>query len=157
MKQFLAWIWVFVVVPAAWAHGLSGQCLAHDDQVTVQAYFDTDEPAVGASVRVLDNSGSEIAAGKTDDTGAWTFANPGAGRYRVVIDAGAGHRTELKLDLAGSRYERETQASRGPSRATFTGYTLGKIALGLLAIAALAVTARMALRRRRTRPESAVE
>lgn len=130
------------------AHGISGQCLAHGARVTVQAYFDTDEPAIGAIVRVYNSEGKEVAGGTTDDLGAFTFPHPGIGNYKVVIDAGPEHRAELRLDLAQDRYAVETQTSTGPSRSTFTGYKLGKIAAGLLVIAILAVLVRQFLSRR---------
>lgn len=142
---------------AATAHGVSGQCLAHGDQVTVHAYFDDDQPAVAASVCVRDSSGRELVSGTTDDQGAWTFANPGAGSYVVVIDAGGGHRTELRLELADGRFVNPTQVNRGPTRSTFTGNKLGKIAFGLLVIAALAIGLRQFLRRRVQPPASPVQ
>ena len=139
---------VWIDLNAACAHGISGQCLAHGERVTVQAYFDTDEPAIGALVRIYSSDGKEVASGKTDDLGACTFPHPGVGNYKVVIEAGPEHRAELRLDLTEDRYAVETQTSTGPSRGTFTGYKLGKIAAGLLAIAILAVLVRQFLSRR---------
>src|SRR5205085_2177382 len=81
------------------AHALSGQCKLVGNQVQVEAYFDDDSPAADAHVRVLDGAKGEIAKGRTDAKGGWSFARPAAGKYIVVVDAGAGHRTDIAMTV----------------------------------------------------------
>ena len=82
-----------LLVPAiASAHGLFAECKIEADIVRVSAYFDDDTDATGAKVRVLDADKRVRAEGTTDEKGKWSFPRPTAGKYRVEVDAGAGHR-----------------------------------------------------------------
>jgi len=141
---------VLAVSNCVCAHGISGNCFVHGSRVTVQAYYDTDEPAPRADVQILDAEKKEVARGKTDDQGAWTFPHPGKGRFLAVIDAGAGHRAEVAIELGEAEIDISTVASTGPDRTTFTGYKLARIAAGLIAIGILAVITQQFLRKRRT-------
>ena len=148
-----------VAAPRADAHALSGQCKLRGDKVELEAYFDDDSPAADAKVRVLDQGKKAIAEGRTDAKGRWTFARPSAGKYVVIVDAGAGHRAEVKMDVPAGASTAESSAeddccccdapsnssestpsitiSEGPDRATFTGYLWLKLGIGLTVIAVL--------------------
>lgn len=67
--------------------------------VRVEAYFEDDTPATDAVVKVRDDSGQEIAKGKTDDRGVWTFPRPKAGTYTIRVEDSTGHDQEVVLPI----------------------------------------------------------
>ena len=148
-----------ITAPRAEAHALSGQCKLVGNSVELEAYFDDDSPAADAKVRVLDGAKTAITEGRTDAKGRWSFPRPAMGKYVVVIDAGAGHRTEIAVtipagDAAASSADDDCccceepssssspspslTVSDGPDRATFTGYLWLKLGIGLAVIGGLA-------------------
>ena len=102
------------------AHGLGADAKLADGRVVVEAYYDDDTPAADADVSVVDESWQSIAAGKTDTAGRWSFPAPPSGSYKVVVDAGAGHRAKVTLTVPAVPVE-SASLSDGPTRAAFTG------------------------------------
>src|SRR5438876_11600625 len=88
-----------IAAPTVCAHALSGQCKLRGNQVELEAYFDDDSPAADAKVRVLDKEKQPIRAGRTDAKGRWSFPRPAAGKYLVIVDAGAGHRADIPVTI----------------------------------------------------------
>ena len=123
---------------AARAHALGAECRLDKGTVRVEAYFEDNTPAQQALVRVLDAGEREVAQGKTDAKGRWSFPAPAPGVYRVIVDAGGGHREVQKLTIPGSAAATGPVGS-GPSRAQFTGFPWIKVALALGTIALVAV------------------
>src|SRR5947209_14726965 len=95
------------------AHGLGAECKVNGSRVELEAYYDDNTPARDARVYVEDAEHQLLAAGRTDADGRWSFARPGAGAYRVIVDAGAGHRKELKFTLA---VDADVRAGRAGTR-----------------------------------------
>ena len=52
-----------------------------------------------ALIVVKNEHGDIIIQGRTDEKGVWSFDRPGAGRYEVSVDAGAGHRAKEMLTV----------------------------------------------------------
>jgi nickel transport protein len=150
--RFTALLIVLIVVPAAYAHALGATVTLRGQRVEVEAYYSDDTPARDANVMVHDKGGRFVATGKTDDHGRWVFDAPPAGRYSVVVDAGAGHRKIVSVTIPGKPPGDAVTVSDGPGRAEFTRFPWGPAALGLAIIAALAVGWRMWLRRRANGP-----
>ncbi len=145
--------------PAA-AHGLGAECKLRDGRVQVEAYFDDDTVAADARIVVRDAAQNITAEGRTDAKGLWSFAAPAAGLYRVTVDAGAGHRTTVRIRVPAPAEESAATTSaasgecdcckgnnaasptfggpvisEGPRRAEFTRFPWLKVVLGLTAIA----------------------
>lgn len=139
------------------AHGISGQCHVRGGKVIVEAYFETEEPAADAKVAVMAKDGREIATGRTDEAGVWTFAHPGPGEFDVQLDAGAGHQHVMHLTLHEPSADEEQRVSSGPPRSAFTGFRFGKIAAGLTVIVVAALLLRWLLRRGRTATTPALQ
>src|SRR5262245_51505620 len=102
MHRFLVLLAAIVVVALA-----PGRAAAHDlkatvkllpNAVVVEAGFDDDTPAQGAKVLILDLTGQEVAAGKTDEKGVCKFAKPGPGKYKAIVES-AGHRDEVEFPI----------------------------------------------------------
>jgi hypothetical protein len=152
------------------AHRLLVSCTLHTDQkaIQVEAYFDDDTAARGAQVQVLAVNGQELAQGRTDKDGRWTFAAPRPGEYEVVVDAGAGHRKQTGITVPPStalaeksdhgsspaaRAENDlVQISDGPSRRDSVSFPLLNLLLGLGMIGLLSLILWWLLQRRRAAP-----
>src|SRR5262245_27201137 len=132
---------------AAWAHNLGHECKIRGGRVEVEAYFSDDTSAVGASIVVQDASEQTIAQGRTDRDGKWSFELPEPGKYRVIVDAGDGHRSTSFLTVPGK--DSEASGSDRPTRAEFTRTPWVKLGIGLGLIALVAFGIQAALRQSR--------
>ena len=136
MTRFLPALMTLLALPAlAHAHAVGVVAKLAGERVTIEAFFDDDEPAADAHVTVHDAANTLVAAGKTDAAGAWSFAVPPAGRYTVRVNAGHGHATTTVVTVPQSASE-SASIWDGPSREARTGWHrwLG-VAVGLLGIA----------------------
>jgi hypothetical protein len=86
-------------------------------KVRIDSWFDltvTDEPPKGARVQVFRRDGSLLTEGRLDDKGVFVFPFEDGQDLRVVVSAGAGHRTELSIP--GKELRRTPpSAGNGPS------------------------------------------
>jgi hypothetical protein len=102
MHRFLVLVIAVLVVAfapgRAAAHDLRAKVKTVVDPIVVEVGFDDDTPAEGAKVVIYDSSGKEIAAGKTDEKGVWTFKKPAPGKYKAVVES-AGHRDEVEFPI----------------------------------------------------------
>lgn len=164
LSGFLALLLVLAAVRPVAAHALGAECKIRGGRVELEAYYDDDTPGSQARVVVQDEARKTVAEGKTDDKGMWNFPLPPPGRYRVRVDAGAGHAATVTLTVPGSKEGPTTSggengvppaedksgvASDGPTRTEFTRFPLGRVALGLAVIGLLSVVLCLALRPRR--------
>jgi len=144
--RLVALLVLLVIAPATHAHSLGVSATLRGKQVEVEAYYSDDTPARDARVMVHDHAGRFVAEGRTDEQGKWQFAAPQPGPYTVVVDAGAGHRKSTSITVPAV-LPGDPQAgtpptgpiSDGPSRAEFTQFPWGRMALGLAIIAAVAI------------------
>src|ERR1019366_3062257 len=74
-------------------------CTLRLGRVEVEVFYDDDSPAAKAKVVVVNANDEIVAQGVTDQRGRWAFPKPAAGKYDVRVDAGAGHRTKMKIDV----------------------------------------------------------
>lgn len=132
------------------AHALGAECKIVGNRVELEAFYDDDTPAIKARVHVLDDQQKEIAEGRTDIRGLWSFPRPIAGKYRVVVDGGAGHRTEIALTVPEQAPGPEKPIiSEGPTRQEFTRFPWLKVLLGLVMIAGFSAALLIARHRSR--------
>jgi hypothetical protein len=133
---------------SASAHALGAECKLRDGRLVLEAYFDDDTAARDAVVRLLDAEDNVVAQGRTDDEGRWSCSAPEPGRYRVVVDAGAGHLAQLRLTIPKADPPAESAISEGPSRREFTRFPWLNVSLGLVILASIALLGRTLSRRR---------
>ena len=134
---------------SSWIHALHAECKVQGEQLIVEAFYSTNEPAQEAKVEILDAHNALLATGMTDDKGIFRTKRPTAGKYTVRIDAGAGHRCEVtadipatgdgkvSLDKSNGTKESTEQAqvvSTGPTRAEVTQFPWMRVGLGLFII-----------------------
>ena len=121
---------ILLAIPAvAKAHAIGAEARLKDGRVNVEAFYDDNTPAENAKVVVTDSEGTVVAEGKTDTSGKWSFLAPPAGKYKVAVDAGAGHRATVALTIPNAaplRTPSEKIADTGPihSSATQTSETI---------------------------------
>ena len=158
---------LLLAAPPARAHALGAECKLVGQSVEVEAYYDDDTPAGNARVSVLDEKERPLVEGRTNAKGCWSFPRPGPGKYQVVVDAGSGHRTTVKITIPGVSAAADVQpgsaeaspgpgASReapvvlndGPSRKEFTRSRWPQAALGVGALGALGLAFWLAARKR---------
>src|SRR5438128_10049711 len=70
---------VLLAADSAHAHDLLAECKLKGGTVIVEAFFSDNTPAREAKVTVRDARGGELASGRTDDAGRWSFPAPVAG------------------------------------------------------------------------------
>jgi hypothetical protein len=140
ISPILACLVITLAALRADAHALGAECKINGARVDLESYFEDDSPARRARVRVEDEDNELVAEGNTDDQGRWSFDRPAPGNYLVVVDAGAGHRTQCKLRIPGTTASPESsRVSDGANREEFTAYPWLKIGIGLAVIGGLAL------------------
>jgi nickel transport protein len=126
---------MLLLVPSAVrAHAVGAECRVEGNRVVIEAYFDDDTPAQAALIKVFDRSDMLVAQGKADSKGIFSCTRPPEGQYRVVVDAGAGHRTEVEMQVPAPPQPDEIPReviSEGARRAEFTQYPWLKVSVGL--------------------------
>lgn len=94
---------ILIAIPnVALAHGLGITVTIANQTVKVEARFDSDDPADDCEVTVTAADGREIVKGMTDKNGFFSFPKPEPGEYRIVADAGAGHRAQKTLTVSAA-------------------------------------------------------
>lgn len=143
-------IWMTLTVGVGWcptnvyAHAVGIEAKQKGTQVVVEGYFDDNSPADDAKVTVEDETGTVIDQGKTDANGKWSFATPNPGKYKVKLDAGAGHRATTTLTITDPATKPTVEAneqtvSEGPTRGEFTRTPWVKMAIGLALLGSIAM------------------
>jgi hypothetical protein len=69
------------------------------EALRVKVGYEDKTPAEGATVTLKDEAGDVVVEGITDDTGVCVLPRPKPGRYTVIANDGAGHRTQVPFDI----------------------------------------------------------
>ena len=69
--------------------------------ILAEGYFSGGNKAMDSTILVLDSGGKEVYHGMTDKKGEFSFKPPGNGEYRLVLEAGMGHRAEALVSVQG--------------------------------------------------------
>jgi hypothetical protein len=89
---------VLLILSVSHPHKLCAKAEVLDNQLRVEAWFDNDEPAEGAKVRLLQGT-TVVQEGIADDRGLCFLKVPPTGTYVIDVNAGGGHRTEVNYAL----------------------------------------------------------
>jgi len=80
----------------AFAHTPLMSCFDNGDgTVTCEGGFSDGSSASGVKMHVISASGKTILSGKMSEDSEFTYKKP-EGKYKVVFDAGEGHKVEVK-------------------------------------------------------------
>jgi len=69
--------------------------------ILAEGYFSGGTKAMDSAILVFDSGDKEVFHGMTDKKGGFSFKPPGNGEYRLVLEAGMGHRAEALVSVQG--------------------------------------------------------
>jgi Carboxypeptidase regulatory-like domain len=147
-RNGLAWLILGLAPSIAGAHSPSAAYKQVGERVFIEAFFSDNTPIQDAHVQVLDQTKKVVASGKTDAKGNCSLPAPNPGKYRLVVDAGAGHRHEQEMVMVGTLPTPEVEAPAtkqddvepppvSPARAELTRFPWDRVAIGCGVIALL--------------------
>ncbi len=84
-------------VAPAWAHKVNIFAYAEDGKVYTESYFADGQKVIGASIEVLDENGTKLLEGKTDDKGIFAFPLAQKQTLTIVVNASMGHKNSYVL------------------------------------------------------------
>lgn len=96
--------------------------------LSIEAYYDPDEPADDVKITLQDSAGIVAAEGRSDAKGVCRLPRPNAGSYTLIADDGQGHRSQKQLDIPSSDDELLEARSERRNRWLMTGVGFGLIA-----------------------------
>jgi hypothetical protein len=122
---------------------------AQENKLLVTASFDDGTPARDAKVSVVNADDGPISTGRTNVEGEWTCVAPPPGTYRVLVDAGAGHRARVRLTVPEPDGKTQDSAAHTSTNAyVFTWSRWVDAGVGIVIIGILALALRAFLRYR---------
>ncbi|MBX3468366.1 MAG: hypothetical protein KF878_15955 [Planctomycetes bacterium] len=135
----------------ALAHRLNVAARWEAGRVVVEVYFSDGTTPAGAEV-IASHDGVEVARGRTDAAGLWTFTPPGAGRYALAVTEPGLHRGRAVVEVpatvpATAPTDAAPAAAAAPPEREGTDWV--GLALGLAIIAALGLGLGLLQRARR--------
>jgi len=146
-RNGLAWLILGLAPSIIGAHGVDAEWKQIDEKISVEAFFDTGGPVREARVQIVDDNKMVIASGVTDADGKCTLRAPNAGKYQLIVDAGAGHRRVWPIAVVGtlppeveapSTKQADVEPPPASSRrAELTRFPWERVAIGCGIIAAL--------------------
>lgn len=101
---------LFLFAGTVYAHRVNLFAWQEGDTVKAQAYWANGQKVSGAVLQISDESGTVLFRRRTDEDGICMFKVPGPGKFRIVLDAGMGHRAETEIDcsVSGAKHESPT-------------------------------------------------
>ncbi len=95
---------LFLAIPHAQAHSI--RAVSYESgALVVEVSFGGGEIASYAQVTIMaPNSQQEFQSGVTDAHGRFAFLPDQPGNWRVIIDAGMGHKTTLSIEVPDAVY-----------------------------------------------------
>ena len=127
-------LFILVLTPlCVQAHAVDMDWKQVGGKIEVEAFFDDDTPALEARVQILDDQKTVLASAVTDAKGRCVLIAPNPGKYRLVLDAGAGHRKERSITIVASEPVADAEATS--RRADFTRIPWERALIGLGVIA----------------------
>jgi len=139
-----------------WAHNLLAQATLHPDKIELEAFYDDRTPAKAALVKVLLDD-KVVLEEKTDARGFCTLPRPEPGDYRILVNAGAGHRRTIELHVpalpTSAQPAQPSPVAESVRRADKTHYPWLEVLIGLGCIGLISLiywAARTVLSRRAT-------
>jgi len=141
-KQFFAVILLLALYPTlAFAHAMGVEVRLKNDQIYIEVFFHDDSPASGALVTLENETGEKILSEKTDKEGKLQAPAPLPGKYKILVNDGAGHLSSTSLVIPKINHLETNNpnflVSNSPDRNQFIQTPWLGIALGLATIAIL--------------------
>jgi cobalt/nickel transport system permease protein len=101
----------------ACAHRVNVFAWYDGSRIQAEGYFPDGRKAAGVPVEIVDPSGKRVFLGETDDEGAVSYETTVNGDYRLVLQAGMGHRAETVVSVEAPESERSAlEPEQSPDR-----------------------------------------
>lgn len=112
-----------------------------NNQILIEVFFHDNSPAPGSLVTIENEAGEKILSEKTDKEGKLQAPVPPPGKYKILVNDGAGHLSSTpliipKLNPADTNNQ-NILVSKSPDRNQFIQTPWLGIVVGLATIAAL--------------------
>ena len=119
-----------------------------NNQIHIEVFFHDDSPASGALVTIENEAGEKILSEKSDKVGKLQAPAPLPGKYKILVNDGAGHLSSTSLIIPKinplDSNNQNLLVSNSPDRNQFIQTPWLGIALGLATIAILGfITAKL--------------
>lgn len=144
IQTIVALLTIGMLPTVASAHGMDADWKQVGEKIVVEAFFDTGGPVRQARVQITDGDKKVVASAVTDADGKCTLRAPNPGKFTLVVDAGAGHRKEVSITIAGAlpvpEVEPEPRAESAPvqsRREEAARFPWERVALGCGVVALL--------------------
>jgi len=113
-KALLLLMAVLLLLPArGFAHKISAFVDVEGNTVELSSYFSDGTPVKKGEVKVYNSEGRLVFQGKTDENGEIHFKLKKPGKYRAVVIAELGHRTEATFSIGKEEKERKEIPEKG--------------------------------------------
>ena len=141
-RLFFAALFLFSLFPAvALAHALGVEVRLKNNQIHIEVFFHDDSPAPGSLVTIENEAGEKILSEKTDKEGKLQAPAPLPGKYKVLVNDGAGHLSSTSIIIpktnSAETNNENLLISKSPDRNQFIQTPWLGIAVGLATIAVL--------------------
>lgn len=141
-RLLFAALFLFSLFPAlALAHAMGVEVRLKNNQILIETFFHDNSPAPGSLVTIENEAGEKILSEKTDKEGKLQAPVPPPGKYKILVNDGAGHLSSTpliipKLNPADTNNQ-NILVSKSPDRNQFIQTPWLGIVVGLATIAAL--------------------
>ena len=139
--SFIAIVCLALFPALALAHAMGVEVRLKNNQIHIETFFHDDSPAPGSLVTIENEAGEKILSEKTDKEGKLQAPAPLPGKYKILVNDGAGHLSSTpliipKLNPADTNNQ-NILVSKSPDRNQFIQTPWLGIVVGLATIAAL--------------------
>jgi hypothetical protein len=139
--SFIAIVCLALFPALALAHAMGVEVRLINNQIHIETFFHDDSPASNALVTIENEAGEKILSEKTDKEGKLQAPVPLPGKYKIIVNDGAGHLSSTpmfipKLNPADTNNQ-NILVSKSPDRNQFIQTPWLGIVAGLATIAAL--------------------
>lgn len=140
---------MFALLPSqVLAHAMGIEARLRNNQIYIEAFFHDDSPASGALVTIENEAGEKILSEKTDKEGKLQAPAPLPGKYKILVNDGAGHLSSTPFIIPkinpSETNNQNLLVSKSPDRNQFIQTPWLGIVVGLATIALLGfITSRL--------------
>lgn len=140
---------MFALLPSqALAHAMGVEVRLRNNQIYIETFFHDDSPASNALVTIENEAGEKILSEKTDKEGKLQAPAPLPGKYKILVNDGAGHLSSTPFFIPkinpSETNNQNLLVSKSPDRDQFIQTPWLGLALGLAIIAILGlITSRL--------------
>jgi hypothetical protein len=141
-RLLFAAFFLFSLFPAlALAHAMGVEVRLKNNQIHIEVFFHDNSPAPGSLVTIENELGEKILSEKTDKEGKLQTPTPLPGKYKILVNDGAGHVSSTSIIIpktnSAETNNENLLISKSPDRNQFIQTPWLGIAVGLATIAVL--------------------